>query len=694
MTMSAQQAAANTWIAAAYETLAAQGGFTVRDSQKQLSVEVATAILTGRPLVAEAPTGTGKTLAYLLGALGVIKTRPQGEASGVVVSTATKALQQQLTTNDVPKLASAGLFSADLVRIAKGKGNYICIKQAEEVASRLEQSRFDPEVFLDEELAGVDPDIVGAMVQAFRDSYWDGDFDSYDRALPKNVRPIAVSSDTCQRKKCPHFSDCAFYEARNQLSDAQIVVANHDLVLSDLKVALETDGVLPLSKYTLIVDEGHHLPEKAIKAGSTNAPLTSLLQALPKLAGVQKLMRTNPPLLRVGAGVSVVPEDFDRHAEMQALMDLIEVLNDIDVEEDSCQCRFVGGVVPPRVVSAIHALEVVLTAKIVKMQQLCDAVRDSEYLEKAGLNEIGNELLFRLTDVKNLASQVVECAQAIASTKRLAKWLFKKETTVTLNTAPLEAADVLQPLMWNHDRLTAKVIVSATLRDLGGFSRFAARTGAPMTTRYMVTPHSFPYHKSRLVVPAMQATPKMVERQYFMAEFVRKLPQAINPQEATLVLFPSWSMMRELAPVLRSHFGEQMVRVQGGLPLKMLVREHCEAVDRGEGSILVGVATMAEGLDLPGDYCTHVIIATLPFAVPSDPVEQELADLLGNKYFSERSLPDAMVRLTQMVGRLLRRESDVGQVTIFDRRLASTSYGQKMLRSLPPFQKVIEPMPK
>ena len=171
-----------------------------------------------------------------------------------------------------------------------------------------------------------------------------------------------------------------------------------------------------------------------------------------------------------------------------------------------------------------------------------------------------------------------------------------------------------------------------------------------------------------------------------------KLPAAINPREGTLIIFPSWAMLREFGPKLKARFGERKVRVQGEATVKMLVREHCSDIDRGEGAILAGVATLAEGLDLPGKYCTHVVIVSLPFAVPTDPVEQELSDQLGNKYFGERALPDAMVRLTQMVGRLLRRESDRGRVTIFDRRLATTSYGRQMLNALPPFQKVIEPL--
>lgn len=214
----------------------------------------------------------------------------------------------------------------------------------------------------------------------------------------------------------------------------------------------------------------------------------------------------------------------------------------------------------------------------------------------------------------------------------------------------------------------------------------------PVKATYEVLPYIFPYEESEIVVPAMAATPKMAERRAYLLELQSKLPRAIKPKEATLVLVPSRAMLREIAPMLKSRLGEECVLVQGDLSIKALLDKHKRRVASGLPSVLVGMATMAEGLDLPGKLCEHVVILALPFAVPTEPVEQELAEILGPKYFGERSLPDAMTRLLQMVGRLLRRETDRGRITVFDRRLVSTSYGKKMLMALPPFKKVIEPM--
>ena len=132
------------------------------------------------------------------------------------------------------------------------------------------------------------------------------------------------------------------------------------------------------------------------------------------------------------------------------------------------------------------------------------------------------------------------------------------------------------------------------------------------------------------------------------------------------------------------------VLVQGDLPFARLIDTHKERTDAGKTSILCGLATLAEGLDLPGRYCVHVVIVALPFSVPTSPVERELQEHLGKRYFRERSLPDSQMRLVQMVGRLIRRESDRGRITVLDKRLAETWWGREMRDHLPPFVKRTE----
>jgi ATP-dependent DNA helicase DinG len=137
--------------------------------------------------------------------------------------------------------------------------------------------------------------------------------------------------------------------------------------------------------------------------------------------------------------------------------------------------------------------------------------------------------------------------------------------------------------------------------------------------------------------------------------------------------------------VLKKRFGESAVLVQGEKPVKSLIALHQKRIDGGEGSVLVGLDTLAEGLDLPGNYCSHVVTSGLPFSVPTSALERELQKRLGDRYFEMHALPEATRKLIQATGRLVRRESDIGRITVLDPRLLNTGYGRRMLKSLPPF---------
>lgn len=688
--------APQTWIDAAYARLEAQSGFRAREAQKRLSSEVAISLMTKKPLAAEAPTGTGKTLAYLIGALAA----NQANGVGVVVSTATKALQQQLLSTDLPRLVHAGMVQDSQVTLAKGRSNYLCLRDARTVVHSLDQASAGDEEYISDGMVSLEPHEVEPMVDAFESGRWSGDFDMYEGARPRNVISIAASSDTCSQKKCEFYKDCAYFKARKELVNSKVVVVNHDLLLIDLHLAtLELDSTLALPAYSVVFDEAHHLPEKALKVGTAEAQLSKLQAVLPKLGGVQRIINNSPAIQAAIRKTSGLTEStFDRAPVMAALRDLLTAVAPLEVREDSSTLRFKGAKLPTDVEAALASLILAVTPLSHAIDTVVGwlktgAAQDSTVTANAELGPKLVELTRRLLDVKRVVDELKRFDKLFESKIRKAMWLYRKEDTLNLVTAPLEGADVLDELLWKSERVVSTAMVSATLRDLGGFDRFKRRVGLPVDSKCVAMPYTFDYKESQLIVADMSATPKFNERQTYLRELRQKLPEHINPHEATLLLFPSWSMLREFTPLLREKYADKL-RVQGDQVIRQLVRSHTQAIDNGEGSVLAGVATLAEGLDLPGKYCMHVVIMALPFAVPTDPVEEELSDLLGKDYFSQRSLPDAMVKLTQMVGRLLRRESDRGRVTIFDRRLASTSYGQKMLHSLPPFKRVIQPLPQ
>lgn len=683
---------ARNWIIEAYAKLEGTSQFIARKQQKDLSFSIAKAFLFNIPLGAEAPTGTGKTLAYLIGALAAVVAKGKSSKNPLVMSTATKALQQQILHKDIPTLVTAQIIPENVVAIAKGKSNYLCLSRTETVAMSIEQQGL---------LEGMDysevpSDYVSAdladMIHALLSGKWDGDFDTYTGSRPKSVFPIVVSSETCTKKKCEYYGNCAYFSARAKLNDALIVVANHDIVLMDLLLASqEIEPTLPFADYFVVFDEGHHLPEKALKVGATDAPLNTLMTVLPNLKGIQQILKSTSALRELVTG-----SNWNANLEVPPvalpLQELIDMLESIQVDKESNIYRFKKGELPVALSTAINNVRGPLLSMFGTLETLISSIRDNQGQMEPYIRERGAEVSNKALTVLVPTKSTLENFGKMLSTTLMAKWLYRKERVVTLNSSPLEGADVLVPLLWQSSRAKGVAMVSATLRDIDGFSRFAQKVGSPQNTHYMALPYTFPYQNSQLIVAAMNATPKQVERALFLKELETALPQSINSREATLIIFPSWSMLKEFTPKLKTKFGEMKVRVQGDHPIKMLLASHCQAVDKGEGSILMGVATLAEGLDLPGNYCTHVAIITLPFAVPNDPVEQEIADLLGSKYFSMRSLPDATTKLIQMVGRLLRRESDVGRITLFDRRVASTSYGRQMLDKLPPFERIILPL--
>jgi ATP-dependent DNA helicase DinG len=260
---------------------------------------------------------------------------------------------------------------------------------------------------------------------------------------------------------------------------------------------------------------------------------------------------------------------------------------------------------------------------------------------------------------------------------------------VEFQSSPLEAAEALTEVLWT--RCHAAVVTSATLASTDGFGRFAEQAGIPPGSRFVSAPSSFPYETAaELHVPRISADPSRAAEH---ADAVAALlPELIDPDEATLVIFTSW---RQLDAVSAAMPADLMRRVlsQATETRSRILSEHRKRIDAGRGSIIFGVASFAEGIDLPGDYCRHVVITKLPFSVPDEPVQAAMAEWLeqqGRNPFMEMSVPDAALRLKQACGRLLRSETDTGRVTLLDPRIVTRRYGRAILDVLPPFRRRIE----
>ena len=292
------------------------------------------------------------------------------------------------------------------------------------------------------------------------------------------------------------------------------------------------------------------------------------------------------------------------------------------------------------------------------------------------------------------------------------KWLMLEDGgDIRVTVSPMIAGPQLKELLWQ--RCYAAIATSATLRSMGSFAQFCRDVGLDETeldkgrvedggevVECLSVPVAFDYAQAgELAIPDIGADGG--QAQAHTAALCKYLPNILGLsaeldgdikilEGGCLVLFSSRRQMDEVAETIRETLPGQLL-VQGELSISEMVNRHRQAVDDGQGSVIFGLASFAEGMDLPGNYCKHVVIAKLPFAVPDDPLQAAMAEWIeaqGGNAFRELTLPGASLRLIQACGRLLRNESDTGRVTILDRRLLSKSYGRQLLDSLPPFRRL------
>ena len=269
--------------------------------------------------------------------------------------------------------------------------------------------------------------------------------------------------------------------------------------------------------------------------------------------------------------------------------------------------------------------------------------------------------------------------------RRYARWLNRNLYDVEMVSAPIEPGNILQEVLWQ--RCYGAVCTSATLTALGRFDRFIERVGLQpdVSAAVIASPFNYP-EVATFHVPAMQSDPRDFDAH--TEEVIALIPDLLNRHVSALVLFTSWRQLNAVISGLPKTLAEGLL-VQGEGSKQALLQEHRQRIDEGKSSYLFGVASFSEGLDLPGEYCRHVVIVKLPFSVPDDPVDQaiaEWAEAQGRNAFYEISVPDASLRLVQACGRLIRSEKDYGTISMLDKRIVTQRYGRALIESLPPFR--------
>ncbi len=669
-------------------------GFTTRRAQSQMIGVVSRALATSGGIgVAEAPTGVGKSLGYLTAGVPIaLATKKK-----LVISTGTVALQSQLVERDIPAFLKATGLEAS-VALAKGRTRYLCTRNAAELQGETSQEGMfdDEQVLYDRPLSPADADIAGRLAKAYAERSWSGDLDDAPEpvSVPLRLR-ITTPASGCAGRRCSYSAQCPVLKARTDVREAQIVVTNHALLLSTLSLG-DADNGQPLiaapSDMLLVLDEGHHVASVAIGQGAASLPLdemakrTSRMQILIAAAyravDKDKIATLLPnEAIEVAARVAKLLKAF--HTE-------IERVWKPDPGERDPQWRAVNGQLPQAWLPAVEELGE-------ETRALFNWVHAAHGLvAKAKQDDSARE---RLQRSMGMALEMIEQQHELWSGWRredkegqppTARWItLSRDGDLVCHCSPVSAAQVLRSLLWND--VDSVVMTSATLTGGGDFQAFAIDNGVPEHAEMvsLASPFDLP-NQAELIVPSFPVTPD--DREGHPKEVARYLVRELDwNSKGSIVLFTSrWKMEKvaDLMPLAQRN----RVLVQGEGNKSQLITEHLRRIAAGEGSVLFGLNSFGEGLDLPGEACTTVVITQVPFAVPTDPQTSTLSEWLesrGHNAFNLIAIPHALRTLTQFAGRLIRSSSDHGRVIILDSRLLTRRYGKRIIDALPPFRRVI-----
>ncbi len=673
--------------------------------------------------VIQAGTGVGKSMAYSVPAVALALARN----TRVMISTATVALQEQLVAKDLPALA-ASLPQPFRFALAKGRGRYVCKLKLDRWSHADGDSAWDAEddLFADESRPNAGRDLSPAQEQVERRAFyqdlaqqlgrgrWDGDRDQL--AQPPEAAwwaAVAAESSSCTARHCPAYDQCSYYAARKTLVGAQVIVVNHDLLLSSLgsRMLPELDNCL------LVLDEAHHLPGIALDQFASSMDL-SRLKWIDKLAS--QAVRTGGLL-----AVSEVAEIPRISAQLrQHLHDLERLvmhhhgtaLKGEDMPAWGARRSFGAGgqgnnSQPGRYRVPRGQLHPELIEPLALVSHFATAFLDLlRLVSKALKAEIKSQPdeARRLSQLYAQLGTIAPRLEAVASTAQLllqdadegsappAKWftLATQGDYIVLqaHASPTLPGATLRQQLWNTVR--GAVLTSATLTSCGRFDFFLKEAGLfgdpAMVALEVPSPFDFA-RQGRLVLVEDLPDPK--DANAYNQAMVRALLRDLRAVEhGALVLFTSRAQLRLADESLPDDLRETVL-VQTALPRFQLLARHRERVAAGQPSVIFGMQSFGEGLDLPGPLCEDLFITKLPFAPPDDPVGEARAEWLrqvGRDPFTELVVPATAIRLAQWVGRAIRTEDDEAHVTCYDRRLSQTSYGQRLLQGLPPFTRITQ----
>lgn len=600
-------------------------GFAPRPEQVAMAQVVAEAIATGRDLVVEAGTGTGKTLAYLVPAL----------LSGrqIIISTGTRTLQDQLFHRDLPTIGKA-LGRPAVVRLLKGRANYLC-------RYRLDSLRDGADEYTPAEALRALP-----ALQA-----WAGRTDTGDIAevtdVPEDspVWPRVTSTvDNCLGSRCAWFDDCHVFAARQAAREADIVVVNHHLLMADLTMKEEGFGELLPGADAVIVDEAHHFPKVAQAFFNVSVGSGQIYDLISDVRSES-----------VGAGLFGTELGLTIDALRRTVDDARLALPSGD-----------GNVAWVDVADEFGGAVVGIADALVEVQTQLGLI-DHDQAGLARCAERAGSLLAGLGEIMDADDDIG------------LRWVRRGRRSFTVNVTPLDASEEIHSLL--AGRSCTWVFTSATLAVRDDFRHFTRRLGIDdIATRQIPSPFAYA-DIARLYLPSGLPEPSAPDYTDRAVAAMRDAARASDGR--AFLLFTSHRALRRAAELLADDpTFDYPLLVQGQLPRSRLL----EQFSRQDRSVLLGTATFWEGVDIRGHDLVLVAIDRLPFASPGDPMlaaRLESIRTRGGNPFRDYQLPEAVLSLKQGVGRLIRDYDDYGVIMICDPRVLQKSYGRAFLASLP-----------
>ncbi|MDK1247768.1 ATP-dependent DNA helicase [Cronobacter sakazakii] len=600
-------------------------GFKPREPQRQMAQAVSAAIEAATPLVVEAGTGTGKTYAYLAPALRAGKK--------VIISTGSKALQDQLYSRDLPTVAKALEFKGRLA-LLKGRSNYLCLERLEQQA-----------------LAGGDlpvqtlSDVI--QLRGWANETVDGDISTCGRvAEDAPVWPLVTSTnDNCLGTDCPLYKDCFVVKARKKAMEADVVVVNHHLFLADMVVKESGFAELIPEAEVIIFDEAHQLPDIASQYFGQSLSSRQLLDlARDIIIAYRTEVKDTQQLQKCADRLAQSTQDFRLQLGDPGFRgNLRELLADASISR--------------ALLLLDDALE--LCYDVAKLSLGRSALLDAAF-ERATLYRA------RLKRLKEI------------NQPGYSYWYECNSRHFTLALTPLTVADKFQDVI--AEKGGSWIFTSATLSVNDDLHHFTERLGIH-EAKTLLLPSPFDYARQALLcVPRGLPQTNQPQAGKALARMLQPLIEA--NQGRCFMLCTSHAMMRELAEQFRATM-TLPVLLQGETSKSQLLEQFISAGN----ALLVATSSFWEGVDVRGDALSLVIIDKLPFTSPYDPLlkaRMEDCRLRGGDPFDEVQLPEAVITLKQGVGRLIRDVDDRGVLVICDNRLVMRPYGAVFLKSLPP----------